>query len=471
MITNLLYKNEHFHILKKAGELADEMNISAYLVGGYVRDLLLGNNLIDIDIMVDGKAIDYSKRLSKKLNVNKTVLFEKFLTARIPYKECEIEISNARKEEYDKKSRKPSKVMKTSIEEDIIRRDFTINTLAVSINKKNFGELIDLFNGINDLNAGIIKTPTDPDVTFKDDPLRMLRAVRFAAQLEFEIEPVIAESIKKNRDRLKIVSQERITAEILKILKCNKPSIAFYLLKEYNFLGLIFPEMDVMSGIDIINNMGHKDVFIHTLEVVDNSAKLSRKMEIRFAALVHDIAKPNTKRFNKVKGWTFHGHDEIGKRMLQKVAKRMKLSNDLRDYLMLLTKLHLRPIALAKKNISDKAIRRLMFEAGEYIDDLMILCRADITTKNKTKVKKYLKNFDRVEKLMQDVKLRDEMRLFKSPLNGHMIMKTLEIKEGKIIGLIKDDIENAILDEKIDNTKEAAFEYMMSIKDSYLKTI
>ena len=255
---------------------------------------------------------------------------------------------------------------------------------------------------------------------------------------------------------------------MIKILKCRKPSIAFYLLKELGLLNLIFPELDVMSGVEKINNKGHKDVFIHTLEVVDNAAKLSDKMKIRFAALVHDIAKPKTKRFDDKKGWTFHGHDEIGRRMLFKIAKRMKLSNELRDYLMLLTKLHLRPIALAKKNISDKAIRRLIFEAGECIDDLMILCRADITTKNKDKVKKYLKNFERVEELMEDVTLRDEMKAFKSPVDGHIIMQTFDLKEGKAIGLIKDDIENAILDEKIENDYESAFNYMMKIKDKYL---
>jgi len=467
-IENLISKNKHLDILKLAGEMGDSMNVSAYLVGGYVRDLLLGKELVDIDIMVDKEAFKFSKNLSKKLNVNKTIDFDKFLTSRIPYKECEIEISNARKEEYKEDSRKPINVRETTINEDLIRRDFTINTLAVSLNKKNFGKLIDPFNGIIDLNNGLIKTPSDPTTTFIDDPLRMLRAIRFAAQLEFSINEDTKKSISKNKDRLTIVSQERKTAELIKILKCRKPSIAFYLLKELGLLNLIFPELDVMSGVEKINNKGHKDVFIHTLEVVDNAAKLSDKMKIRFAALVHDIAKPKTKRFDDKKGWTFHGHDEIGRRMLFKIAKRMKLSNELRDYLMLLTKLHLRPIALAKKNISDKAIRRLIFEAGECIDDLMILCRADITTKNKDKVKKYLKNFERVEELMEDVTLRDEMKAFKSPVDGHIIMQTFDLKEGKAIGLIKDDIENAILDEKIENDYESAFNYMMKIKDKYL---
>ena len=467
-LEDLIIDNKHISILKTAGKLGDSMDISVYLVGGYVRDLLLGKQLDDIDIMVDKDSFKYSKALSIKLNVNKTIDFDKFLTSRIPYKECEIEISNARKEEYKEDSRKPINVQKTTINEDLIRRDFTINTLAMSLNSDNFGELIDPFNGVNDLNSGLIKTPADPTITFIDDPLRMLRAIRFSAQLEFIINDDTKNSITKNKDRLKIVSQERITAEIIKILKCNKPSIAFYLLKELDLLNIIFPELNVMSGIETINNKGHKDVFIHTLEVVDNSAKLSEKMKIRFAALVHDIAKPNTKKFDQKKGWTFHGHDEIGRRMLYKISKRMKLANELRDYLMLLTKLHLRPIALAKKNISDKAIRRLMFEAGDHIDDLMILCRADITTKNEYKIKKYINNFERVEELMEDVSLRDEMKAFKSPVDGHVIMKTFNIKEGKAIGLIKDDVENAILDEEIDNNYDAAFNYMMKIKDKYL---
>ena len=468
-ISEILLNSEHYGILKIAGEVGDSLNVNTYLVGGYVRDIILGNHLKDIDIMVEDKVFEYSKQLSKKLKVNKTVEFEKFLTVKIPYKECEIEVANARKETYDKDSRKPKTVELTTIENDLIRRDFKINSIASSLNDENFGLLVDPFNGLVDINNGLIDTPTDPDTTFIDDPLRMLRAIRFAAQLEFKIHPRIMESIRNNKDRIKIISQERITDEIIKILKTNKPSIAFYFLKELDFLKLIFPELDVMSGVDIINNMGHKDVFIHTLEVVDNAAKLSNKMEIRFAALVHDIAKPPTKRFDKKKGWTFHGHEEIGRRMLIKVAKRMKLSNELRDYLMVLTKLHLRPIALAKKEISDSAVRRVMFEAGEFIDDLMILCRADITTKNPHKIKKYMNNFERVDMLMKNVKMKDEMKAFQSPVKGREIMKTFSLSEGKIVGRIKKAIEDAILDEKIPNTYDDAHAYMMKIKDQFIK--
>ena len=468
-ISEILLKSEHCKILKIAGEVGDALNVNTYLVGGYVRDIILGNKLKDIDIMVEDKVFEYSKKLSKKLNVNKTVEFEKFLTVKIPYSVCEIEVANARQETYDKDSRKPKTVELTTVENDLIRRDFKINSIASSLNNKNFGLLIDPFNGLVDINKGLIDTPTDPDTTFIDDPLRMLRAIRFAAQLEFEIHPRIMQSIKDNKERIKIISQERITDEIIKILRSNKPSIAFYFLKELDFLKLIFPELDIMSGVEVINNMGHKDVFIHTLEVVDNAAKLSNKMEIRFAALVHDIAKPPTKRFDKKKGWTFHGHEEIGRRMLVKIAKRMKISNDLRDYLMILTKLHLRPIALAKKEISDSAVRRVMFEAGDFIDDLMILCRADITTKNPNKIKKYMNNFERVDMLMKNVKMKDEMKAFQSPVGGKEIMKTFSLTEGKIVGQIKKAIENAILDEEIPNTYDDAYNYMMKIKDEFIK--
>ena len=466
--TDIIYSKEHEKILSAASAIGEQLNIPVYLVGGYIRDAFLNKNRVDIDIMVGNNVFEFSKILSKKLNINTTVNFEKFQTSRIPYKNCDIEIANARTEFYEPNSRKPSKIISASIEDDLIRRDFTINAICMSLNKNNFGELVDPYKGLKDIDKGIIQTPAEPDKTFIDDPLRMLRAVRFAAQLNFDIPKNIKNSIIKNRERIKIVSFERITAEIIKMLNLKKPSIAFYLLKELSLLEFVFPELDIMSGVEVIDNKSHKDVFIHTLEVVDNAAQLSEKMEIRFSALVHDIAKPQTKRFNKKKGWTFHGHEEIGRRMLYGVAKRMKLPNDLRDYLMILTKLHLRPIALAKKEITDSAVRRVMFEAGEYIDDLMILCRADITTKNPIKIKKYMKNFERVEELMSDVKTRDEMKAFKSPVDGYEIMKVLDLKEGKKIGLIKNKIEEAILENIIDNDYDQAYKYMMKIKDDIL---
>jgi len=405
--------------------------------------------------------------LAKELKVNITVDYDKFGTALIPYPNVDIEVATARKEKYQPDSRKPE-ITSSTVEEDMSRRDFTINAIAASLIPSSFGELYDPFGGIKDLQKGLLITPLDPDETFSDDPLRMLRAVRFSAQLQYEIAAATLDSISRNINRIEIVSWERIRDEIIKSLTTKKPSIAFYLMKKTGLLAHVFPEMDIMSGVETIDGKGHKDVFIHTLQVVDNAAKLSDKMEIRFAALVHDIAKPLTKRFEPIKGWTFHGHDEIGRRMLKKVAWRMKLSNNLRDYLMLLTKLHLRPIALAKKEITDSAIRRVMAEAGEHVDDLMILCRADITTKNPIKVSKYMGNFERVETLMQDVKLRDEMRAFQSPVRGEEIMEVFKLKPGRDVGKIKEAIEEAILDGEIENEYDAAYAFMIKNKDEIL---
>jgi len=463
-ISQLLKENNpHEDILAIAGSLGEKENIPTYIVGGYVRDTLLGKSCKDIDIMVEGDGVAFAKKLARELKVNVTVDYDKFGTAMIPYPDIEIEVASARKEKYHSDSRKPE-VTSSTVEEDMSRRDFTINAISASLMPSSFGELYDPFGGIKDLQKGLIITPLDPDETFSDDPLRMLRAVRFAAQLQYDVAAAALDSISRNIHRLEIVSWERIRDEVLKTLKTDKPSIAFYLMKETGLLTHVFPEMDIMSGVEIINGMGHKDVFTHTLQVVDNAAKLTDKMDIRFAALVHDIAKPQTKRFDNKKGWTFHGHDEIGRRMLKKIARRMKLSNNLRDYLMLLTKLHLRPIALAKKEITDSAVRRVMAEAGEYVDDLMILCRADITTKNPKKVSKYMGNFEKVEHLMQDVKLRDEMKAFQSPVRGKEIMKTFKLKPGRQVGQIKKAIEEAILDGEIPNEYEAAHEFMLKMK-------
>ena len=455
--------NPHKDIIKAAGNLSKSINIPAYLVGGYIRDILLGKISNDIDIMVEGDGIKFAKNLAKKLNVKTTVDYNNFGTAMIPHPDVNIEVATARKEDYKSDSRKPI-IRESTLEEDMSRRDFTINAIAASIMEDNFGQLYDPFGGIRDLQKKLIITPLDPDETFSDDPLRMLRAVRFSSKLKYNIAPTLLDSIARNIHRLKIISWERIRDEITKTLSTEKPSIAFYHMKETGLLSYVFPELDIMSGVDIIDNKGHKDVFIHTLQVVDNAAKLTDKMDVRFAALVHDIAKPQTKRFDKKKGWTFHGHDEIGRRMLIKVAKRMKLSNELRDYLMLLTKLHLRPINLAMKGITDSAVRRVMAEAGEHVDDLMTLCRADITTKNPNKVKKYMGNFERVEELMKDVKLRDEMRAFQSPIRGTEIMKIFDLNPGREVGKIKKSIEDAILDGKIPNEYDAAHEFMMKLK-------
>ena len=472
-ITNLLDREKvEFKVFEAAGEVASNLNYEAYAVGGYVRDAILGHSspeeeMPDVDITVRGDFMKFSKHLAKELNIKTIVPFENFKTARLVDEQYQVEIAETRKESYYKDSRKPV-VESTTLEEDLLRRDFTINAIAMSLNKQNFGEIVDPLGGIKDLNKGIIITPLDPDETFSDDPLRMLRAVRFAARLDFQIASNILDSIDRMSKRLDIISWERITEEVIKCLKTEKPSIAFYLMKDTGLLNYVFPEMDVMSGVEIIDKKSHKDVFIHTLQVVDNAAKLTKKMEIRFAALVHDIAKPPTKKFDPIKGWTYHGHEEVGRHMIKIVAERMKLSNDLRNYLMNMTKLHLRPIALAKKDITDSAIRRLMVEAGDNIDDLMILCRADITTKNKKKVDKYINNFNRVEESMQDVKLRDELRNFQSPVNGVEIMKVLNLEAGQKIGEVKKYIEEAILNGEIDNTYDAALEFLLKNKKKFL---
>ena len=463
-ISSILESNsEHYKTLLEAGNIAKEKNMPCYLVGGYVRDVLLNRKTTDIDIMVEGDAIEYSHALSKSLGNAPVVEFQEFATARIPLDNFEIEVASARKESYKRDSRKPE-VTHTTFEDDMSRRDFTINAIAASILPDTFGELHDPFGGIKDLQKGLIITPLDPDTTFDDDPLRMLRAIRFSSQLGFNIAPNIIESITRNNKRIDIISWERITNEIIKILESDKPSTGLYLLRDTGLLDILLPEFSIMGGVEIKNKMGHKDVFIHTLQVVDNASELTDKMEVRFAALVHDIAKPQTKRFIKNKGWSYHGHEVVGIKLMRNLAKRMKLSNQLTEYLCKLIKLHLRPISLAKEGVTDSAVRRLMVESGEDIDDLMVLCRADITTKNPKKVKKYMNNFKRVEEMVQDVKLRDELRAFQSPIRGDIIMKTFDLSPGKEVGRIKKEIEEAILDGVIENDYDAAYQYMLSIK-------
>ena len=463
-IATILNQNStHAEIFKLSGKLSSKIDIPSYVVGGYVRDALLNKKTNDIDIMVEGDAIKFSKKLAKELNVKKIVEFPEFSTVLIPYSEINIQIASARKESYRKKSRKPLVEM-CAIEDDLSRRDFTINSMAASLMEQNFGEIYDPFSGIKDLQKKLLITPLDPDTTFMDDPLRILRAVRFSAQLNFDLTSFIEDSIIRQKQGLEFISKERITEEIIKILKTDKPSIGFHLLKKLELLPQVFPELNTLGGIEIIDGQGHKDVFLHTLEVVDNAAAKTEKMKVRFAALLHDIAKPQTKRYYKGKGWTYYGHEDLGQHIIKKIAKRMKISNELRDYLMLLTKLHLRPIALAKEGVSDSAVRRVMLEAGEHIDDLMILCRADITTKNHKKIKEYLNNFDRVEKMIKNVTLRDEIRNFKNPITGEMIMKEFNLKPSKDVGKIKNQIKDAIIDGKIKNDCQEALDYMKKIK-------
>ena len=465
-ITDLINKQpDVLFILQQIGKIADEANKKVFGVGGVVRDLILDREIKEVDLMVIGDGIEFAKKVADKIGVSKIVPFHKFSTAHIPNKPIAIEIAAARQETYSSESRKPKTIKYTDLKGDLIRRDFTINAMAVSITPKNFGELHDPYNGLDDLKAKRLVTPLEANKTFSEDPLRMIRAAYFASKLDLKLEQDCIESIKQQADRIKIVSQERITNEFTKILSTDKPSKGLIVLQEAGLMKMIFPEIDIMYGMDQSDEWNHKDIFYHTMQVVDNAASLSNKMKLRFAALVHDIAKPNTRKIDPKKGYTFHGHDAIGERMLNKVGKRMKLSNSLKEYLKKLTLLHLRPIALAKKEISDSAIRRLMVAAGDDVSDLLTLCRADITTKNPNKIKKYLSNFERVESKMSDVSERDKMKAFQSPVRGKEIMKILNLEPGKTIGKIKSEIEEAILDGKIENSYDKALEYLMSIKN------
>ncbi len=467
LIKDIINQNKRLaKISKVISELSDETQINAFLVGGCVRDLMLNPlaESIDIDIMVEGDGIDFAEKLARKINVPKIVPFKKFATAKIPFKEYEIEVASARLEKYDESSRSPSEVVMSNIEDDLLRRDFTINAMAVSLNKENFGEFFDPFNGIEDLSNKILRTPLDSDTTFSDDPLRMMRAAYFASKLSLDIDPSCLESIKNNADRISIVSQERKTNELFKILVTKKPSIGLNILQEAGLMEFVFPEIAVMYGLDQSNEYHHKDIFYHTLEVVDNAAQLSDKLDLRLAALVHDIAKPKTRRLSKSKGYTFYGHDDVGARMLKGISFNMKFSNSTRDYITKLTALHLRPISLAKKDVTDSAIRRLIVDAGEEIDDLMKLCRADITTKNPKNITKYLGNFDRVEKRMNEVIEIDKLKSFQSPVRGEEIMKMFDLDPGKEVGKIKTMVEDAIINGEIKNDYSSAMSFLDKIK-------
>ena len=467
LIKDIINQNKRLvKISKIISDLSSESSINSYLVGGCVRDLMLNPlaDSIDIDIMVEGDGISFAKLLAKKMNIPKVIPFPKFATAKIPYHECEIEVASARLESYDESSRSPSSIQISNIQDDLLRRDFTINAMAVSLNENNFGEFFDPFNGMEDLKNKILKTPLNPDNTFSDDPLRMMRASYFASKLSLEIEPECLLSIQNNSERISIVSQERITNELFKILGTDKPSIGLNILQQSGLMEYVFPEISIMYGLDQSNEYHHKDIFYHTLEVVDNAAKLSNNVDLRLAALVHDIAKPKTRRLSKSKGYTFYGHDDVGARMLKGVAESMKFSNATRDFITKLTALHLRPISLAKKEVTDSAIRRLIVDAGEEIDDLMKLCRADITTKNPKNISKYLANFDRVEKRMKEVIEIDQLKAFQSPVRGDEIMKMFNLDPGKEVGKIKTMIEDAIINGEIKNDYSSAISFLDKLK-------
>jgi tRNA nucleotidyltransferase (CCA-adding enzyme) len=457
-----------FDIISASGAAVGQ---DAYVVGGYVRDYYLqrlDDKDMDIDFVTLGSGIKLARDVAKRLDAKSFSVFKKFGTAQVKYKGLELEFVGARKESYRRNSRKPI-VEEGSLQDDQLRRDFTINALSWSLNEGNFGALIDPFEGVQDLKKQLIRTPVDPMQTFDDDPLRMMRAVRFATQLNFEIEVETYQAIGKMAPRLEIISKERLLDELNKIIMAPKPSIGFALLFKSGLLEQFFLEMCKLHGVKEVRGVRHKDNFWHTLEVLDNVAAMSDDLWLRWSAIMHDIAKPVTQRFESGTGWTFHGHDAIGAKWVKSIFRRLGLPLDERmRYVKKLVRLHLRPIALVSNEVTDSAVRRLLYEAGDDIDDLMMLCRADITSKNYRKVKQYHKNFDRVEKKIIEVEKKDRLRKWTNPLDGNEIMEKLGVKPGPVVGKIKDAVREAILDGEIPNEHDAAFDYMLKIKDKYI---
>lgn len=456
-----------YDFLLTASDVAKNRDEKIFVVGGFVRDIILNRTRNEIDILVVGDGPAFANELADKLGISTVAVYKNFGTAHFIYNNIALEFVGARKESYKKNSRNP-KVEIGTFDDDINRRDFTINSLAVSLNKKNFGELIDRFDGVADIKNQLIKTPLDPFQTFDDDPLRIMRAFRFSTQLGFNIHESLLEAAGKMAERLKIVSQERISDEFMKILLTPKPSIGLKQMYETGVMKVVFPEIDLLGGVEQRKDFHHKDVFYHTCIVVDNVAEASDDLWLRFSALVHDIAKPATKRFVEDTGWTFHGHEEIGARMMKKIFARMKFPLHKLNYVEKLIRLHLRPIALVDDTVTDSAIRRLAANAGEDLDDLIVLCRADVTSKNPNKVSRYLENYDIVMQKVKDVQEKDELRQFQSPVRGDEIMRVCNIPPSRLVGKIKTAIEEAILDGKIANNYEEAYTYFMSIKDEYL---
>lgn len=454
--------------LKTASEVADELDYKIYIVGGFVRDILLKRERSEIDFLVVGEGPKFADEFANSLGIKKVTVFKNFGTAHFKFGELDLEFVGARKESYNRDSRKPI-VEIGSFEDDINRRDFTINALAVSLNKYDYGDLIDTFGGLKDLENKLIKTPLDPMETFDDDPLRIMRAFRFASQLNFDVDDKIIVAAEKLRERLKIVSIERITDEFLKIMASDTPSIGLKLMYDTKVMEIVFPEVSKLGGVDQRKDFHHKDVFLHTCEVVDNLAEVTDDVWLRFAGLMHDIAKPQTKRFVDEIGWTFHSHEEIGARMMKKVFRRMRLPMSKLEYIQKLVRLHLRPMALVDEEVTDSAIRRFIVAAGEDLEDLITLCRADITSKNMSKVRKYLNNYEIVMQKVREVKEKDKLREFQSPVDGEEIMRVCNIPPSRKVGKIKAAIEDAILDGIIPNEYDAAYEYFMKIKDDLLK--
>ena len=453
---------EESHLAALIGEESDKLGFPAYYVGGFVRDRLLNRASKDIDVVCVGDGIALAKAVSSRLNLNRDItIFKRFGTAMLNYGDIEIEFVGARKESYSANSRKPS-VSPGTLEDDQNRRDFTINALAVAISPNNFGEILDSFGGIDDLEAGIIRTPLEPSKTFSDDPLRMLRAIRFSCQLGFDILEETFEGIKKNAHRIEIISAERIHTELNKIMATNKPSVGLERLSVSGLMKYIMPEFEALRGVEYKNGVGHKDNFYHTLKVLDNLCEMSDDLWLRWAALLHDIAKPPTKKFVDGIGWTFYGHEIVGTRMAFKIFKRLKLPLDHKlKYVQKMIRLHLRPISLTREDITDSAIRRLLFDAGDDIDDLMLLCKADITSKNEKKVQRIKENYDLVRQKLIDVEEKDKIRNWQPPISGDLIMQTFNIPPSRTVGVLKDKIREAILDGIIPNDYQSAFDFLL----------
>lgn len=451
-------------ILHETGILGAQTGVPVYAVGGFVRDLLLGIESQDLDFVVEGEGAAFAEKAREVLGGHGLAVHKRFGTASFRVKSVKIEFVTARKESYSRDSRNPV-VEQTDLKTDLTRRDFTVNAMAMSLSPDTFGRIIDPFNGQKDIRKKKLRTPLDPRNTFSDDPLRMMRAARFASQLQFEIDPKTMKAMAGERERLAIITQERITDEMLKILTHPRPSIGFRILQRTGILRIIFPELEDLVGVEQRDHYHHKDVFEHTMKVLDNAAKVSDNINLRFAALVHDIGKPKVKRFQKSVGWTFHGHEQVGVQMLNKICPRMKLSNEMERYCSKLTQLHMRPIHLVGEAVTDSAVRRLIVHGGEEIEDLLTLCRADITSGNPKRVQKHLANFDEVAEKMRMVEEKDRLRAFQSPVRGEEIMSICGINPGPEVGKIKTQIEEAILDGKIPNDYEAAKAFLMELKE------
>jgi poly(A) polymerase len=459
-------------IFRLISQTADEMNLECYLIGGYVRDFFLYRRSNDIDVVTVGKGIELAEAVAKRLGRNTRInVFKTFGTAQIKYKNYDIEFVGARKESYRFDSRKPV-VEDGTLEDDQKRRDFTINAMAFCLNKERYGELIDPFNGMQDLKDLIIRTPLDPDITFSDDPLRMMRAIRFASQLGFDLYPDTFDALARNKERIKIVSRERVADELNKIIMSPKPSIGFKLLEITGLLEIIFPELTALKGAETKDGVGHKDNFYHTLIVLDNISKKTDNIWLRWSALLHDIAKPVTKRWDPKLGWTFYNHNYIGEKMIPKIFRRMKLpQNEKMKYVQKMVSLHMRPMQLVEEEVTDSAVRRLLFDAGDDIEDLMTLCEADITSKNPVKVRRFINNFAIVRRKLKEIEEKDRVRNFQPPIDGNEIMEIFDLPQGREVGILKAAIKEAILDGIIPNEHDAAYKFMLEkAKEMNLKT-